>query len=161
MFVYIGFPIDSSSDSPTNNFRLLVNAVLEVMPESVFYNPFSAFYNVKPSQDHVSSLQKVEKINNYAIHNSNLAVFLWNGTPSFGIPLEIKYCYDNSIPFIVYNSSGKNSVYMLNMTSLFNGPSLALPGVVVNSMEELKNAITKFKMEYKGANKKHEAYKTP
>lgn len=109
MRFYIGAPIDTSKPEhpPAAQFQELVDVISEAFPiNSVIYHPLSAFQNAEfvNAQD---DLLFVSRINNTALRLADIGVFVWNGSPSFGLPLEIEECCRLNKRFFVWNKTGK------------------------------------------------------
>jgi hypothetical protein len=112
MRVYIGAAIDNAG-GPRVNFELLTKVVLDAIPDAVVYNPFSAFSNASSKLQDLCSF--VVEINEKALTEADLAVFLWNDAPSFGLPIEIQHCKDTAKPFAVWYRSEKTpGIYLMH-----------------------------------------------
>jgi hypothetical protein len=117
MLIYLGAPIDCADD-PGANFRELSELALSVFPDAVLYDPFSAFINAKAAAGDAKAVRHVVDLNERALKNSDLALFVWNDTPSFGVPLEIQFCTANNKDcMVLYKSVKDPGLYFLNALS--------------------------------------------
>jgi len=114
MRIYLGAPIDCADD-PGANYRELSELALSVFPDAVLYNPFTAFINAKAAASDVAAVRYVVELNEKALECSDLALFIWNDTPSFGVPLEIQFCATNNKDcMVLYKSVKDPGLYFLN-----------------------------------------------
>lgn len=123
MRVYVGCPIDQCGQNPLESMsRLidLVNGAAAVLssPASppIIYNPLSAWSNAHLAED-AEDLDFVYGVNQKALLDADLGVFLWNGSPSFGIPVEIAAAKRA----LVVNTSGKMPGLYLKRAVLSKG----------------------------------------
>lgn len=109
MKVYIGCPIDNSrpEHSPGETFQSVAAQVVEgFSQECTIFNPYAAFANSGRSTNHFD-LAFVANINQFALDNCNMGVFVWNGSPSYGTPLEIERCANSGRLTLVLNLTGR------------------------------------------------------
>ena len=140
MIVYIGSPIDTSLGSPQEQFEELGNAVIEADPNVLVFNPLTAFMNAVNIGFGKRSCAYVEAINYQALSNADIGVFVWNSSPSFGVPLEIHWCQKLRKPAIVWVKS-KTGIYLIN--------ALDPIGVMVESRQDLVEAVRMKAKEFK------------
>jgi len=108
MIVYIGAAIDAVSVPPAEQFQELGNIVVEALGKDVvIFNPFGAFLNANLITD-PEDLQFVVETNFASLDASDIAVFIFSDSCSFGVPLEIYHCSSNGKPFVVWYKSTKN-----------------------------------------------------
>lgn len=108
MKVYAGAAIDTALGNPADQFSELMQLVQEAFGEKsvIIYNPFGAFNGNKNITD-LKDIKYLIHVNEEALLASDLAVFIWSDSPSYGVPAEIEYCYQNNKAFIVWNRSSK------------------------------------------------------
>jgi hypothetical protein len=137
MKVYLGCPIDHSNveETPEQQMRNLAGLVVGALGEStVCYNPFAAFLNAENAKT-FDELRFVVEINNFALRNCDAAVFVWNGSPSFGVPVEIDLAVQWQRRFFVWNRTRKPlGLYIRERAFRGNG-------VLADSADELVRAL--------------------
>lgn len=113
MRVYIGAAIDASGN-PGQRYKDLVQLVTEALPEDVvIFNPFTAYANVSQCDRTTTDSEYIKEINDFALDNADLGVFIWSDDPSFGVPLEIHRRVAKQQHCIVwYRSQKKMGVYL-------------------------------------------------
>lgn len=133
MIVYLGCPIDTSRPdcSPQDQYKELADLVLEGFKDRsvVLYNPLTAFVNAHKTTD-IKDWGFIIEMNMQALKGSDLAVVIWNGSPSYGVPVELEECVRNLKSFVVWNRSGK-------ALGLYLKYRIAVCGHEVTSAEDL------------------------
>lgn len=120
--VYLGAPIDQTSDDPTKNFKYLKEILQKLVPERfVAYDPLNAFVGAAFAKTKDTRAYVVD-INMEAVEGADLGLFVWDGNPSFGVPVEIMKMTQEDIPFIIY-ASGKTGIYLKHLVE--EGSSLS------------------------------------
>jgi hypothetical protein len=144
MNVYIGGPIDQarSDCTPQEQFAEIARLVVNGLgPDTVVFNPFSAFINAGGAES-VEDLWYIININDLALKEADLAVFVWNGSPSFGMPIEIIRRIEYSKPYIVWNRSGKRSgVYLRHRLHTSDGSEYITEGELLVGLQEFRKKV--------------------
>lgn len=109
MKVYIGAAIDAAIQDPVELFKELSDLVLEAVPDCIIYNPLLAFVNAKSGLTRNENIGLVKAANWAAIEASDLGVFIWNDSPSFGVPIEIVTFVDAGKHIVVWDKSSKGA----------------------------------------------------
>lgn len=117
--VYIGAAIDQSLGSADAQYNELKELIKEALGGSNFvgYSPYNAFFGAESTRTANTNRFLVD-VNLEALLNSDIAVFIWSDSPSFGVPAEILHCNQHNIPFVVWNKSTKpTGIYLQHAIS--------------------------------------------
>lgn len=109
MRVYVGAPIDTSKPEhpPAEQFQELITHVARGLGyRCIIYNPYAAFENAGHPRVSPVDFEFVVRINEEALTRCNLGVFVWNGSPSYGVPNEIETLSQRA-PVVILNLTGK------------------------------------------------------
>lgn len=120
MTFYVGFAIDQANTPPqkifeewTTAFEIIINEHYKAdklgnseVP-MVFFNPFAAYKGAKGLKK-VEDIAYIVKINDLALMEADFAIFLWQDSPSFGVPYEILKRLEKG-NILVHNTSGKSA----------------------------------------------------
>jgi hypothetical protein len=119
MKIYVGAAIDSARHDPTEGYEKLSAFCTALYPKGIVYNPFGAFRNVVNFDEaDYATAQFVESINMHALSLADLAVFLVEDTPSFGVPIEIAHRSRLQKPCLVlYNATKRPGIYLTTSIS--------------------------------------------
>lgn len=141
MIIYLGCPIDTARKDtpPQEQIREVAELIQKAIPISVMYNPFSAFCNANSLRDEqdLSEMEFIIQMNMDAVDRSHLAVFVWNGSPSYGVPVEIERCYEKEIPFVIWNRTPRPLGLYLRHRAMSRKSN-----AIVNSEKELHTYLT-------------------
>lgn len=110
MRVYVGLPIDTSrpEHSPAEQIQEVTDLIVAALGnEVVIFNPLQAYCNVGPHTKNVWDMHYVVDVNREALIHADLAVFVWNGSPSYGIVYEMEEFQKLGRPFAVWNRTGR------------------------------------------------------
>jgi hypothetical protein len=136
--IYLGGAIDSASADSRAKFQEIGALIIGAFGKAVtIFNPFAAFMNANqvPSDE---MDEFVVAINTKALMSADLAVFVWSGCPSFGVPYEIVMRSEQNKPIIVYNISGKPAgIYMRHVLAWSSGK-------IVNDIAEFRDALNNY-----------------
>jgi hypothetical protein len=117
MRVYLGAAIDTSKSDPAINFTSMTRALENyVATNFAVYNPNQAFsvYN----NESVEGANFVVKVNTEALLASDLAFFVVDDNPSFGVPVEIWMAAERRIETIVWwKASKKPGLYLQSLVN--------------------------------------------
>jgi hypothetical protein len=133
MIIYLACPIDTSRPeiSPQEQYKELADLVLEGFKDRsvVLFNPLTAFVNAHRTTD-TKDWGFIIETNMQSLKNADLVVAIWNGSPSYGVPIELNECVKSLKPFVVWNRSGK-------ALGLYLKYGIAVCGHEVTSAEDL------------------------
>jgi hypothetical protein len=137
MIIYLGLPIDTSKPEHSPSQQISeVTDILDVVfgNDYIAFNPLMAFVNATNIRDY-SEMSFLIKVNFEALRSSNLAIFRWNGSPSYGMCIEIETCVNENIPFIVWNTTDKKLGIYLRQR-VFNSK-----GIILDTKEQLVKCL--------------------
>ena len=103
MSIYLGIPIDKSQKDPFEEYKRISSIIVEELPWTVIYNPLTAFINAKNIIDS-SQMEYLIAVNNAALDAAALAVFIWNGQTTYGVPVEIQRVAGKK-PIVLWNTT--------------------------------------------------------
>lgn len=142
MNVYLGCPIDNAEPGKAalaiEKLYSLVAAALT--PECVCFNPLSAFIGGK-SLSTPHGAEFLININDFALRMADLAVFMWNGSASYGVPVEIEKCaadHDYKKAVFVLNASGQPAGVYMRFAVGQSG------GIISDNEKDLEGAIRRW-----------------
>lgn len=146
MKIYIGAAIDAAKSDPTTTFENLAKLCINFFPKGIVFNPFTAYRNAANFDvTDAGTSAYVESINYHALEQSDLAVFLVEDSPSFGVPLEIAHREKQQKPCLVfYNSSKKPGIYLVNSIRRNKFGILMEAGIENMTMESAKKVRQAF-----------------
>jgi len=129
---YVGGAIDTANGDPHEQFEQLCKSVM-IHEGIVVFNPLSAFRGAAGVRT-ANACTFVRIINELALVASDFAVFVWSGSPSFGMPIEVDFCAKRGVPFVIWNQSAKplgmyalNSIHRSVLAREITVPSSAVP----------------------------------
>lgn len=135
--VYIGAPIDTARPDcpPGEQMEELARSVLDAcLGKAVIYNPLTAYCNAGMVDD-VAGFEYIIDLNFEALRKAEIGIFVWNGSSSYGVPIEIEFCYQNEKPFVVWNKTAfRLGLYLRHRAR-------AGRGMIVQTEEELRDAL--------------------
>lgn len=112
MLVYIGAPIDRSSDF-RKHFDELRALVIEARPNAAIFDPSSAFVNALPGKNSYSVAPLIALINNAALDAADVAVFMLNSQPTYGTILEIERALHRDRPCAIWAPNSPSPSFYL------------------------------------------------
>lgn len=139
MIVYIGSPIDTSLEPPHETFELLGQLTVEAISDVVIFNPLTAYINAINAKTK-DARSFIVQMNFEALKRADAALFAWNKSPSYGVPVEIEFCYMHDIPFVIWNRSDKAlGIYA------HHAVDNASKATIVNNKEAVVSALKEIK----------------
>lgn len=137
MRFYIGCPIDTAKTDPHAELQEAAGIITKCLPTAIIFNPLTAFINAHNMEDHDALF--IRRVNEFAIREVDHALFIWNGCPSFGLPLEMELCTEEGIPFILWNKTDRRLGLYMRQVMHANEEG----AVVVLSQESLEEELKK------------------
>lgn len=149
MNFYIGFAIDQANTPPQDIFNEWTSTIEKVINDHyasrtpinmLFFNPFSAYRGAK-GLTRKEDIAYLVKVNDLALMEADYAVFLWQDSPSFGVPYEILQRLQKG-GVLVHNVSKKSpGLYLQHHVNLGVNSHLT-DGTVTDFCEKLKWMIS-------------------
>lgn len=137
--IYLGGAIDFADEKSLNLFKEISDAIVSTLGKNVvIFNPLSAFNNAnKSSFPHDD--EYVVAINKLALIRADLAVFIWSGALTFGVPIEVFKRVQSGGPVLVYNTSGRSpGIYMRHFVALVDGQITSTKTELCAALEDFK-----------------------
>ena len=137
--VYLGGAIDFADEKSLNLFQEISNEIVATLgPDVVIFNPLSAFNNANKSSSPRDD-EFVVAINKLALIQADLAVFIWSGALTFGVPIEIYKRVEAGGPILVINTSGRSpGIYMRHFLSQVDGRITSTKTELCAALEDFK-----------------------